>query len=176
LEKKILGIIPAFALGPRKTKKDPGKPRKTQENQQRPRKTNKDPGKPRKTQEHQERPMKTKKDPGKPRKTQEVSEYFTKLDDRCILCNEIIHTTLRSTSQEDRDVQITVGTRVGQPQIPGHTNYARSVRQPFPSNTGFTLFPRDGSSGNRTIPNVTFTVCNGHEFHDLATLPTQVIA
>jgi hypothetical protein len=42
----------------------------------------------------------------------------------------------------DHDVQIAVGTCV-EPlqlcniaQIPGHTNYARSVRQPFPSNTG----------------------------------------
>ena len=37
-------------------------------------------------------------------------------------------------------------------------------------------FPRDGSSDYRTIPNVTFTVCNRHEFHDLATIPTQVMA
>ena len=42
--------------------------------------------------------------------------------------------------------------------------------------TWFTLFPRDGSGDYRTIPNVTFTVCNRHEFHDLATLPTQVMA
>jgi hypothetical protein len=40
------------------------------------------------------------------------------------------------------DVQIAVGTRIETPQncyiaqIPGHTNYARSVRQPFPSNIG----------------------------------------
>jgi hypothetical protein len=34
----------------------------------------------------------------------------------------------------------------------------------------------DGSSDYRTISNVTFTVCNQHEFHDLATLPTQVMA
>jgi hypothetical protein len=40
----------------------------------------------------------------------------------------------------------------------------------------FTRCPRDGSSDHRTIPNVTFTVCNRHEFHDLATLPTQVMA
>jgi hypothetical protein len=40
----------------------------------------------------------------------------------------------------------------------------------------FTLFPRDGSSDYRTISNVTFTVCNRHEFHHLATLPTQVMA
>ena len=31
----------------------------------------------------------------------------------------------------------------------------------------FTLFPQDGSSDYRTIPNVTFTVCNRQEFHDL---------
>jgi hypothetical protein len=36
-----------------------------------------------------------------------------------------------------------------------------------------TLFPRDGSSDYTTIPNVTFTVCNRH---DLAALPTQVMA
>jgi hypothetical protein len=36
LEKKITGTIPAFAVGPRKTKKDLGKPRKTQENQEDP--------------------------------------------------------------------------------------------------------------------------------------------
>jgi hypothetical protein len=42
----------------------------------------------------------------------------------------------------DHDVQIVVGTRVEPPQncyiaqIPGHTNYARSVRQLFRSNTG----------------------------------------
>jgi hypothetical protein len=42
----------------------------------------------------------------------------------------------------DHDAQIAVGTRV-EPlqncyiaQTPWHTNYARSVRQPFPSNTG----------------------------------------
>src|SRR5215468_8928574 len=64
------------------------------------------------------------------------------LDDRCILCNEIVHTTFGSASQEDHDVQIAVGTRAEPPQncyiaqIPGHTNYARSVRQPFPSNIG----------------------------------------
>jgi hypothetical protein len=40
----------------------------------------------------------------------------------------------------------------------------------------FTLFTRDGSNDYGTIPNVTFTVCNRHEFHDLATLPTQVKA
>jgi hypothetical protein len=64
-----------------------------------------------------------------------LSEYSAKLDDRCIFCNKIVHTSFRSTFQEDNDVQIAVGTRVEPPQIPGHTNYARSVRQPFPSNT-----------------------------------------
>jgi hypothetical protein len=54
----------------------------------------------------------------------------------CILCNEIVHTTFGSTSQEDHDVQIAVGTRVEPPQIPGHTNCARSASQPFPSDTG----------------------------------------
>jgi hypothetical protein len=45
------------------------------------------------------------------------------------------------TSQEDHDVQIAVGTLVEPPQncyiaqIPRHTNYDRSVRQPFPSST-----------------------------------------
>jgi hypothetical protein len=68
-----------------------------------------------------------------------LSEYFAKLDDRCILSNELVHTTFGSTSQEDHDVQISVGTRAEPPQIPGHTNYARSVRQPFPSNTGLRL-------------------------------------
>jgi hypothetical protein len=105
-----------------------------------------------------------------------LSEYFVKPDDRCILCNEIVHTTFGSTTQKDHDVQTAVGTRTEPPQISGHTNYARSVRQPFPSNTGLRFFPLDVSSDYRTISNVTFTVCNLHELHDLATLPTQVIA
>jgi hypothetical protein len=43
-------------------------------------------------------------------------------------------------SYSDHDVQIAAGTRVERPQnsyiaqIQGHRNYARSVRQPFPSN------------------------------------------
>jgi hypothetical protein len=47
-----------------------------------------------------------------------------------------------AVSYSDHDVQIAVGTRFKPPQkcyitqIPEHTNYARSVRQPFPSNTG----------------------------------------
>jgi hypothetical protein len=46
-----------------------------------------------------------------------------------------------AVSYSDHDVQIAVGTREETPlncyipQIQGHTNYARSVRQPFPSNT-----------------------------------------
>ena len=40
----------------------------------------------------------------------------------------------------------------------------------------FTLYPRDGSSDYRTIPYVMFTVCNRHGYHDLAMLPTQVMA
>jgi hypothetical protein len=40
----------------------------------------------------------------------------------------------------------------------------------------FTLLPRDGNSDYRTIPNITFTVCNWHEFYDLATLHIQVMA
>jgi hypothetical protein len=69
-----------------------------------------------------------------------LSEYFAKLDDRYILCNEIVHTTFGSTSHEDYDVQIAVGTRVEPPQVPVHTNYALSVRQPFPSNTGLRFY------------------------------------
>jgi hypothetical protein len=48
-----------------------------------------------------------------------------------------------AVSYSDHDVQIAVGTRVEPPQncyiaqIQGHTHYARSVRQLFPSNTGF---------------------------------------
>jgi hypothetical protein len=72
--------------------------------------------------------------------TYKLSEDFAKLDDRCIFCNEIVHTTFGSTSQKDHNVQNAVGTRVEQPQIPEHTNYARSVRQPFPFNTGLRFY------------------------------------
>jgi hypothetical protein len=65
-----------------------------------------------------------------------LSEYFTKRDGRCILCNGNVRTTFGSTSQEDHDDQIAVGTHVEWPKIPEHTNYARSARQQFPSNTG----------------------------------------
>jgi hypothetical protein len=68
-----------------------------------------------------------------------LSEYFAKLDDRYILCNEIVHTTFGSMSQVDHNVQIAVVTRVEPPQISGHTIYAWSVRQPFPSNTGLRV-------------------------------------
>jgi hypothetical protein len=86
------------------------------------------------------------------------------------------------TSQEEHNVQIAVGTRV-EPlqnccivQIPGHTNYAWSGEAAISFQHWFTLFLRDGGSDYRTIPNVTFTLCNRHEFHDLATLPTKVMA
>jgi hypothetical protein len=65
-----------------------------------------------------------------------LSEHFAKLDDRCILSNEIVNTTFRSKSQKDHYVQLVVGTRFEPLQIPGQANYALSVRQPFPSNTG----------------------------------------
>jgi hypothetical protein len=68
-----------------------------------------------------------------------LSENFSKPDDRCILCNEIVHTTFGSTCQGDHDVQIAVGTHVELPQIPGHNNYFLSVMQPFPSNTGLRV-------------------------------------
>jgi hypothetical protein len=58
-------------------------------------------------------------------------------------------------------------------QIPGHQ--IRSVGEGSISlQHRFTIFPRDGSSDYRTLPNVTFTVCHRHQFYDLATLPTQV--
>jgi hypothetical protein len=51
-----------------------------------------------------------------------------------------------AVSYSDYDVQITVGTQVKPPQncyivqIPGHNNYARSVRHTFYSNTGLRFF------------------------------------
>jgi hypothetical protein len=45
-----------------------------------------------------------------------------------------------STSKEDHDAHIAVGMRVEPPLIQGHTNYARSVRQPVPSNNGLRFF------------------------------------
>ena len=104
------------------------------------------------------------------------------LDDRCILCNEIVNTTFGSTSHEDHDVQIAVGTRVEPPQscyiaqIPGHTNYTRSVRQLFPSITGLRFSCEMAVATTGPFQTCTFTVCNLHEFHDFATLPTQVMA
>jgi hypothetical protein len=78
--------------------------------------------------------------------------------------------------QSDHDVKIAVGTRVEPPQncyiaqIPGHTNYARSVRQPFPSNTELRF------SQQMAVAIIgPFQMLHSHEFHDLATLPTQVM-
>jgi hypothetical protein len=51
-----------------------------------------------------------------------------------------------AVSYSHHDVQIAFETRVEPPQncyiaqIPGHAYYARSVRQPFPSNTGLHFF------------------------------------
>jgi hypothetical protein len=69
-----------------------------------------------------------------------LSDYFAKPDDRCILYNEIIRTTFGLMSQQDHDIQIAVKTRVEPPQFPGHTNYARSVKQPFPSDIGLRFY------------------------------------
>jgi hypothetical protein len=105
-----------------------------------------------------------------------LSDYFAKHDGRCILCNEIVHTTFVSTSQDKHDIQTAVGTHVEPPQN-SRTHQLRSVGETAISfQRWFTLFARDGSSGYRTIPNVMFTVCNLHEFHEIATLPTQVMA
>jgi hypothetical protein len=58
-----------------------------------------------------------------------------------------------ANSYSDHNVQIAVGTRIEPPQncyigqIPGQTNYARSVRQPFPFNTGLR-FPREMAVAN----------------------------
>jgi hypothetical protein len=104
-----------------------------------------------------------------------LSEYFAKPDDRCILCNEIVHTIFGSTSHEGHDIQIAVETRVETRKYP-RTHQLRSVGEAAISlQHWFRLFPRDANSDYRTIPNVTFTVCNRHEFHDLATFPTQVM-
>jgi hypothetical protein len=78
-----------------------------------------------------------------------------------------------AVSVSDHDVQISVGMRVEPPQnfciaqIPGHTISLKHW---------FKLFPRDGSSDYTIIPKSYFIVCNRHEFHDLATLHTQVVA
>jgi hypothetical protein len=39
----------------------------------------------------------------------------------------------------------------------------------------YDFFTLDGSRDYSAISNDTFTVCNQHEFHDLATLPIQVL-
>jgi hypothetical protein len=73
------------------------------------------------------------------------------------------------------------GTRVKPPQnsytaqIPGHTNYARSVRQPFSSNTGLR-FSREMAVATVGQFQMLLSLFNRHEFHDLATLPTQIMA
>jgi hypothetical protein len=70
-----------------------------------------------------------------------------------------------AVSYSDHDVQIDFGMRSEPPQncyiaqIPGHTNYVRSVRKPFPSNTGL-YFSHEMAVVTRTIQNVMFTVCN----------------
>jgi hypothetical protein len=48
--------------------------------------------------------------------------------------------------------------------------------QPIEPEGVHSLLPSDGGSDYRTIPNVTFTVCNGNEFHDLATILTHFVA
>jgi hypothetical protein len=60
-------------------------------------------------------------------------------------------------------------------QIPRHTNYARSARPPFPSNTGLR-FSREMALATIGPFQMLRTLCViPHEFHDLATLPTQVM-
>jgi hypothetical protein len=85
----------------------------------------------------------------------EEGEAFVRINCRSILQNHIFTSTeqkymmllplergMFAVSYSDHDVQIAFGTRVEPPQncymaqIRGHTNYARSVRQPFPSSTG----------------------------------------
>jgi hypothetical protein len=64
-------------------------------------------------------------------------ECFAKLDERFILCNEIVHTTFGSTSQENHASERALNHhKTVIAQIPGHTNYARSARQQFRSHTG----------------------------------------
>jgi hypothetical protein len=84
-----------------------------------------------------------------------MHKYRVRINYRSILQNHIFTNTeqkymtllpfergMFAVSYSDHDFQIGVGTREEPPQncyiaqIPGHTNYARSVRQPLPSNTG----------------------------------------
>jgi hypothetical protein len=87
-----------------------------------------------------------------------------------------------AVSYSDQDVQISFGMRVEQPQnfciaqIPEYTNYARSARQPFPSNTGLSFSREMAVATIKLFQNLTFIVCNRHVFQDLVTLPTQVVA
>ena len=55
------------------------------------------------------------------------------------------------------------------------TNYAWSVRQPFPSNTGLH-FSCEMAVATIGPFQMLRSLCNRHEFHDLVTLPTQVMA
>jgi hypothetical protein len=64
-------------------------------------------------------------------------KYWTEIHDVTIIWKRNVCSFISG-----HDVQNAAGTRVELPQncyiahIPGHTNYAQSVRQPFPSNTG----------------------------------------
>jgi hypothetical protein len=64
-------------------------------------------------------------------------KYWTEIHDVTTIWKRNVYTFI-----SNHDVQIAAGTRVELPQncyitqIPRHTNYARSVRQPFPSKTG----------------------------------------
>src|SRR5215510_13649242 len=90
------------------------------------------------------------------------------------LCNGNVHTTFGSTSSVDHDVQIAFGTRVEPPQIPGHTNYARSVRQPFPSSIGLHFSREMEVATIRPFQMLRSLCVIDKNFHDLATLSTQV--
>jgi hypothetical protein len=72
-----------------------------------------------------------------------IHKYWTEINDVTTIWKRNVCSFIT-----DHDVQIAVGTRVESPQncyiaqIPGHTNYSRSVRQQFFSNTGL-LFSRE---------------------------------
>jgi hypothetical protein len=87
-----------------------------------------------------------------------------------------------AVSFSDDDVRVAFGTRVELSQncyiaqIPGHTNYARSVRQPFSPIAGLR-FSREMALATLGPFQILCSPCViRHEFHDLATLPTQVMA
>ena len=54
-------------------------------------------------------------------------------------------------------------------------NYRR-ISEPFLSNTGLRFSREMAVATIGPFQMYTFTVCNRHEFHDIATLPTQVMA